>query len=32
MEIWEFWMYEQGWGKVLTYIGVEWENHQASFL
>lgn len=29
---WEFWMYDQGWGKVLTYIGVEWESHQASFL
>lgn len=23
---WEFWMYKMGWGKVLTYIGVEWEN------
>lgn len=22
---WHFWMYEQGWGKVLDYIGVEWE-------
>jgi len=22
---WAFWMYEQGWGNVLTYIGVEWE-------
>ena len=21
---WEFWMYEQGWGHVLDYIGVEW--------
>lgn len=24
---WHFWMYDQGWGKVLNYIGVEWENH-----
>ncbi len=23
---WKFWMYEMGWGKVLNYIGVEWEN------
>jgi hypothetical protein len=23
---WKFWMYKKGWGKVLTYIGVEWEN------
>ena len=23
---WEFWMYDMGWGDVLTYIGVEWEN------
>jgi hypothetical protein len=23
---WTFWMYEMGWGKVLDYIGVEWEN------
>ncbi len=23
---WEFWMYEMGWGKVLTYIGVDWED------
>lgn len=22
---WEFWMYDQGWGKVLDYIGVPWE-------
>ena len=21
---WKFWMYEQGWGHVLDYIGVEW--------
>ena len=23
---WRFWMYDMGWGKVLDYIGVEWEN------
>lgn len=23
---WAFWMYDVGWGKVLDYIGVEWEN------
>jgi len=23
---WRFWMYEMGWGAVLDYIGVEWEN------
>ena len=23
---WEFWMYKQGWGKVLDYIGVRWED------
>lgn len=23
---WRFWMYDQGWGKVLDYIGVPWEN------
>lgn len=23
---WTFWMYEMGWGEVLTYIGVDWEN------
>lgn len=23
---WEFWMYKMEWGKVLNYIGVEWEN------
>ena len=21
---WKFWMIDQGWGKVLDYIGVEW--------
>jgi len=29
---WEFWMYDQGWGKVLTYIGVKWENHQGQLI
>jgi len=23
---WRFWMYEMGWGKVLDYIGVSWED------
>ena len=23
---WRFWMYEMGWGKVLDYIGVGWED------
>lgn len=23
---WKFWMYTMGWGKVLDYIGIEWEN------
>jgi 3'-phosphoadenosine 5'-phosphosulfate sulfotransferase (PAPS reductase)/FAD synthetase len=23
---WRFWMYDQGWGKVLDYIGVKWES------
>lgn len=23
---WRFWMYDMGWGEVLTYIGVEWED------
>lgn len=23
---WAFWMYDQGWGKVLDWIGVPWEN------
>ena len=33
-EEWEFWMYDQGWGAVLDYIGVGWrpENQQMSFL
>lgn len=22
---WKFWMYDQGWGKVLDYIGIPWE-------
>ena len=23
---WRFWMYDIGWGKVLDYIGIKWEN------
>lgn len=23
---WRFWMYDMGWGEVLTYIGVDWED------
>ena len=23
---WHFWMYDMGWGKVLDYIGVPWED------
>lgn len=23
---WKFWMYDVGWGEVLNYIGVEWED------
>ena len=23
---WRFWMYDMGWGKVLDYIGIKWEN------
>lgn len=26
---WKFWMYEMGWGKVLDYIGVKWEDDLA---
>jgi hypothetical protein len=22
---WAYWMYDMGWGKVLDWIGVEWE-------
>jgi len=29
---WDFWMYAQGWGKVLDYISVEWETYQPSLL
>lgn len=25
---WRFWMYDMGWGKVLSYIGVKWEEYQ----
>lgn len=31
---WRFWMYDMGWGKVLDYIGIEWEspvNEQGKF-
>jgi len=24
---WHFWMYDMGWGKVLDYIGVPWQNY-----
>ena len=24
---WQFWMYDQGWGHVLDYIGVEWRQN-----
>lgn len=27
---WEFWMYKMGWGAMLTYIGVKWENDPAT--
>ena len=27
MKEWEYWMYKKGWGKVLTYIGVGWEDY-----
>ena len=23
---WAFWVYEMGWGNVLSYIGVQWED------
>lgn len=23
---WKFWMYDMGWGEVLSYIGVDWED------
>lgn len=23
---WRFWMYDMGWGEVLTYCGIGWEN------
>jgi len=26
---WRFWMYDMGWGEVLTYIGVGWEDDVA---
>lgn len=27
---WKFWMYDMGWGHVLDYIGVGWEDEQIS--
>lgn len=27
---WHFWMYEMGWGEVLNYIGVSWEDEYIS--
>jgi hypothetical protein len=29
---WEFWMYKMGWGKVLTYIGVDWASEETSVM
>ena len=29
---WAYWMYEVGWGKVLDWIGVEWENLPGALL
>lgn len=29
---WQFWIYDQGWGKVLDYIGVEWDNYQPQMI
>lgn len=28
---WHFWMYDMGWGKVLDYIGVKWENEYIQY-
>lgn len=28
---WRFWMYDMGWGKVLDYIGVEWEDEYVEY-
>jgi hypothetical protein len=29
---WAFWMYTMGWGKVLDYIGVEWEDEYVPYV
>lgn len=29
---WAFWMYEMGWGHVLDYIGVAWEDEQIEMM
>lgn len=28
---WKFWMYDMGWGKVLDYIGVQWEGEYIEY-
>lgn len=28
---WRFWMYDMGWGKVLDYIGVRWEDEYIGY-
>lgn len=28
---WRFWMYDMGWGQVLDYIGVKWENEYIDY-
>lgn len=28
---WKFWMYDMGWGEVLDYIGVEWEDEYQTY-
>jgi hypothetical protein len=28
---WKFWMYDMGWGKVLNYIGVKWEDEYVAY-
>jgi hypothetical protein len=29
---WRFWMYDMGWGKVLDYIGIEWEPDESQLM
>lgn len=29
---WEFWMYKMGWGHVLDYIGVPWEDEYHEYM